>query len=196
MSKAVKSAVKSVGSAVKQVAGGIGKIAQGKVGEGFGDIGETAARVGLDTVTGGNKNKVDALSGGLMSAAEGAARGNTKDIARLGITAGATAVGGPMGGLSANAVFGAGGNVLQAGLAGLGGTPMAGVASLAGGVLGNVLNMNGPTATPQNITPTVNPSYVPGIPGTSNNNTTMMLMTGGGLIAVVMVLILTMRRGK
>lgn len=58
-------------------------------------------RSGLDVVTGGNKALVNDLTGGLMDSAEGAARGNSKDIIKTGLTGvgvvmGANAIGGLM----------------------------------------------------------------------------------------------------
>jgi hypothetical protein len=73
--------------------------------------------MGFDVATGGNKAQVDALSGGLLSSAELAARGNSKDIARVGVVAGATAAGGPSAGFAVNNVLSQGGNYLQAAMA-------------------------------------------------------------------------------
>ena len=97
----------------------VGKIATGNVTEGLGDLGQLAARTGLDVATGGNKKLVDGLSGGLMTSAEMAARGNSSDITRLGVTGAAGLAGGPMAAMAANNAFASGGNFLQAGFAGL-----------------------------------------------------------------------------
>lgn len=85
--KAVDNFGSAASKAVKSVGKGVEKVAQGKVSEGLGDIGQAAMRSGLDVATGGNKKLVDSLSGGLMTSAEGAARGNSKDIIKTGLTA-------------------------------------------------------------------------------------------------------------
>lgn len=118
MGFSLKKAFKSVTKPIATVVNSVGKIASGNVAEGLGDIGQAAVRTGLDTVTLGNKSTVDGLSGGLLTAGEQAARGNTKDIVRVGAVAGATVYGGPMAGMAVNSALAGGANILQAGMAG------------------------------------------------------------------------------
>lgn len=119
MGFSLKKAVKSVTKPVSKVTSAVGKIAQGKVAEGVGDITQTAARTGLDIATGGNKGQIDGISGGLLTSAENAARGNTGDASRVGLVGGATFFGGPLAGLAVNSVLANGGTLQDAGYAAL-----------------------------------------------------------------------------
>jgi hypothetical protein len=196
VSKHVKKVSSAVGSAVKSVSSGVSKIAQGKVAEGLGDIGQTAARAGLDTVTGGNKKIADQLSGGLLTSAEMAARGNTKDITRVGAVVGATVAGGPGAGMAVNGGFAAGG--FQGGLAaGLGGVGVPGAGLIAGAV-SNVVGSGGGSMAPSSAPMYQAPMYSPApvYQGTSGgiNNSTMIMGAAFAGVLLILVLFLGMRR--
>jgi hypothetical protein len=201
---AVSKAVKTVGNVTKPVTNGIGKIAQGKVAEGVGDITQTAARTGLDIATGGNKKIVDAYSGGFLTSAEQAARGNTKDAARLGLVGGAAVVGGPGAAYATNMALANGASPILAGASILGAGNFGGNMSLISDVgsfinsnkdlIGQVVDFgNKPKAAPQ-------PSYAPAAipqPIYQPDNTKMLLMAGGGFLGLILVLVLVLRsKGK
>lgn len=115
--KVATKATKAVSNPIKQIAAGTGKVIGGDVKGGLGDIGAAGTRMGLDIATAGNRKTADALSGGALTAAEGASRGNTADIARLAVTGGAAFVGGPAGGMAANQFFASGNLTTQNALA-------------------------------------------------------------------------------
>lgn len=202
--KVASKAVKSAGNVVKPVAKGVEKIAQGKIGEGVGDITSTAARVGLDIATGGNKDKVDALSGGLLSTAENAARGNTKDIGRLAVTAGAAYVGGPMAAMAVNQGFASGGGIEQAILTGVSnstGTDMDWL-NQATAILNNPTVSSLASSLIPRSKPETPPSYNPVISVPSpmadssggGMGTNTMLMIGGGVLAFVAILFFALKK--
>lgn len=186
----------AVSKSVKDVGKGVEKIGQGKVGEGLGDIGETYARTMLDTMTAGNKGKVDELTGGFMTSIEGMHRGNTKDIARVGLTAGAAYLGGGLAAFATNTALANGGDVLDGALAGAVG---------AGGTAGSVASiankfLNQPQASlpvsqaqsvaqPQTIVIPSQPNSSLGI----DNKTLMMI--GGGLMGFLLLIVL-IQKGK
>lgn len=204
MSKTVKKATKAVSSVAKSATGAVSKIAQGKVAEGLGDLGQTAARTGLDIATGGNKKIVDAYSGGLLTSAEQAARGNTSDATRVGIVGGATLVGGPMAGYTTNMVLARGGSPLEAGAAVLGAANLGGDMSILSDVgnfissnkdlIGQVVDFgNKPKAAPSAAAPVAIPQPILA----PQDNTKMYLLAGGGVLGLILVLVLVLRpRGK
>lgn len=190
-------AVKSVGNVTKPVTSAVGKIADGKISEGLGDIGQTGARMGLDIATAGNRDKADALTGGALTSAELAARGNSKDIARVGVTGAAAVVGGPAAAMAVNGVLAQGGNILQAGGAAFG------VPTQITDIAGNILHMNGPTASPSPvpIAPSEmnygsSNSYSGGssFGGGSSNNTLLIIGAAFGGLLLIIVLFLGMRK--
>lgn len=204
--KVASSAVKSVGSVASGIVNGVGKVAQGKVGEGLGDIGQTAARMGLDIVTVGNKSTVDKLTGGIMTTAEEAARGNSKDIVRLGATATAAVYGGPTAAMAANSVFAGGGNILQAGLAGvtnsqggemgwlddIGGflNNNPGLSQLANNAISGLIPKSAPKV--QTVAPAVQTIEIPG--SRQGMSTGMIVGIAGGALGLVLVLVLVLKR--
>lgn len=190
MGKAVKSVTKAASSAVSSIANGVGKVVSGDVSEGLGDIGQAAARVGLDTVTVGNKDKADALSGGLLTAAEGAARGNSEDIARVGATVAATAYGGPMGAMAVNSAFAAGGSVLDAGVSYLGGTGNTGLANVAN----MAKNLIEPPKSKAVAPPPSEAWYDFAAPTSGRSNTGIYIAVGVAVITLVLILIIKRRR--
>lgn len=185
--KATSSVTKAVSNAVKSVGGGVEKIAQGKVGEGLGDIGQAAARVGLDTVTGGNKNLVDGFSGGLLTSAEGAARGNTEDLTRIGVTGGAALAGGPAAAFAVNQGFSNGGGLQGALVSGIGFVGVPGAEFIANGVTNIVGGKSKvqPSGAPM-IEYAPEESYSPSAPKKSNS----MLLIGGAVVGVTLILLL------
>ncbi len=70
-----------------------------------------------DVATLGQRDQVNALTGGGLDAIKDASGGDSKSALRVGVTAGAFAAGGPMAAIAANSAFANGGNVGQAGLA-------------------------------------------------------------------------------
>lgn len=71
-----------------------------------------------NVLTLGQGKTIDAFTGGGFSSFQGAFRGNTKDIARVGLTAGAAALTGGSGAFLVNKAFASGASPLEAGLAG------------------------------------------------------------------------------
>lgn len=195
MGFSLKKIVKSVTNPVSSVVNGVGKIASGKISEGLGDIGQTVVRNGLDIATGGNKKLVDGLSGGLLTTAEQAARGNTGDIAKLGVVAGATVAGGPVAGLMANSVISQGGNVFQAGLAGFGGTELGAspLGQLASNSLTGLFNGNpkpAPVVQEQFVSPAI--SYAT----PKSSNTVLIVGIAGGVLVLVLAMFLFLRKRR
>ena len=203
MGKAVKSVTKAAGSAISTTVKAVGKIAEGKVSEGVGDLGETWTKASLDMATGGQRNTVDALTGGLTQSAIDASRGNTKDLIRVGAVAGATAVGGPAAAMAANAALSQGSNI--------GDIAKAGIAVASGGgtnvewlnSVGNILNnptVSNLTSGLFNKSPSPAPSAAPVImtaaaPSAGMSQSTMM-MIGGGVLAIVLVLVVAFKGKK
>lgn len=195
MGFSLKKIVKSVTKPVSSVVNGVGKIASGKISEGLGDIGQTAVRTGLDVATGGNKKLVDGLSGGLLTTAEQAARGNTGDLAKIGVVAGATIAGGPGAGLMANSVISQGGNVFQAGLAGFGGTELGAspLGQLASNSLTGLFNGNpkpAPVVQEQFVSPAI--SYAT----PKSSNTGLIVGIVGGVLVLVLAMFLFIRKRR
>lgn len=201
LKKAVKSVTKAVSAPIASVGKAVEKIAQGKVAEGLGDIGQTGLRTGLDTVTAGNKSLVDSYSGGLLTSAEQAARGNTKDATRVGVVGGATFFGGPMAGFAANNVFANGGNFAQAALAAGSGGEM-GFLSDINGFLGNnpalsqlannVISGLGPKSAPKVVqqAPAVQTVEV----ARKGMSMGAMIGIGAGVIAVALLAVVMLRK--
>lgn len=189
------SAKKAVSKATKTVTGSIKKISKGDIKGGIGDLSEGAATMGLDIATGGNKKLVDAYSGGLLSSAEGAARGNSTDLTRLGIVGGATVLGGPAAGFALNQVMARGGSEQEilTGLASAGGY---GGLATAIDYAGNAVSYsNKPSPAPAALRaqdPGI--SYAPS--GGGGSDTTKYLMIGGGAFAILISILffVSMRR--
>lgn len=198
MSKEIKKTYESVTRPVKSFGKGLGKVAQGKVSEGLGDIGQTAARVGLDVATGGNKDKVDALTGGLMSAAEKAARGNTKDITRVAATAGAVAVGGPAGGMAVNTAFARGGNVFDAASGFAGSQGFGDVARIADSVTGGNISRNSSLANQfaSQEAASSGPSSIIVPPTPMQKDNTLLIAGGFGGIALIITIFIFMKKSR
>lgn len=203
MGFSLKKIVKSVTKPVSNVVNGVGKIASGKISEGLGDIGQTAAGTGLDIVTGGNKKIADGLSGGLLTTAENAARGNTADIARLGVTGGAALAGGPGAALAANSAFANGGNILQAGFSGVLGSDTglgnflnnSALGNLASGALSGLINGKPkPVASVPDFYPQETSSaYSPSV---KNNNMPLILGIGALFVLLVVFMFFILKRRK
>lgn len=185
MGFSLKKVVKSVTKPLAKVTTAVGKIAQGKVAEGLGDIGQTAASTGLDIATGGNKKIADSLSGGLLTTAEQAARGNSGDIAKIGVVAGATVVGGPGAGMAANQILAQGGNALQAAM---GGASVAGVPGVD--LAGAVLNKLNPQKAPKMPgAPDVIEDYFPrDYSGESGGSSKYTMIVAGAAVLVVLLI--------
>lgn len=212
MSLSLKKITKAVTKPISKVVSAVGKIAQGNVAEGLGDIGQTAAGVGLDVATGGNKNTADALSGGLLTSAELAARGNSSDAARLGLVGGAAAIGGPGGAIAANSALANGGGPLSALFAASSGSQgggmdifsslngfLGGDSALSKLALSSLSGLAGGGSKPQPV-PVVNSSvdrtYVAPAPA-EPTDWKKWGMIGGGAFALILVLVLaTGRRGR
>lgn len=213
VSKAVKKATKAVSNPISQVTKSVEKIAQGKVSEGLGDLGQGAASMGLDIATGGNKKVVDQLSGGLLTSAELAARGNSKDIVRVGLTGGAALVGGAPAALMVNSAMAQGHSPLQAifsaGAQGLVGDNMkissvlSDIQSSTGINVGDVLtNLLGVKSDPQSSTGSkaVVQGSAPSSPviiqqpSGGGINTNVMMIAGAGLVGVVLLALLLKRK--
>lgn len=194
--KAAKKAYDSVRKPVKSIGKGLEKVAQGKVSEGFGDIGQTAARVGLDVATGGNKDKVDALTGGLMTAAEKAARGNSKDIVRVGATVGALAGGGPGGAMAVNSAFGQGGNVFDAASTFAGSQGFGDIARVADTVTGGAISRNSSLANQfsRQEAASSGPSSIIVPPQPIQKDNTLLIAGGIGGAALLITIILMQKR--
>jgi hypothetical protein len=92
--------VKNAGTLIKDPKKGLGNITDSYV----------------NTITLGQSGLVDQFTGGAVSSLKGAYRGNTKDIARVGITVGAAALTGGTGAFLANKAFASGQGPIQAGL--------------------------------------------------------------------------------
>lgn len=195
--KAVDNAMSAVSKSVKDVGKGIEKVGQGKIGEGLGDIGETYARTQLDLLTGGNKSKVDDLSGGLLTSYEGAMRGNTKDIARVGLTAGAAYLtGGVLAPMAVNMAMASGGDAVDGAIAGV----SSGIASSTGSsglgsVVKNVLNGITGKSEPSRGIASIDDSemmtsafYQESSTGNQDKN---LLYMGGGLFALLLIILVS-----
>jgi len=211
MGFSLKKAVKSVSKAVKKVSKSVTKpvesslknISKGNIGGAVGDLTSGAARMGLDVATGGNKNLVDSFSGGLLSSVESAARGNSKDIVRVGATGGATFFGGPAAGFAVNNVLSQGGNIAQAAMAaGSGGemnilSDVTGflssgnpLAQLANNAISNLTSS--PKSAPKvSSAPAVQTISVPSQSGMS---TGMMMGIGAAVVGLVLVFVLVFKR--
>ena len=197
-----KKVKKAVSKVTKPVAKAVEKIAQGKVAEGLGDIGQTGARMGLDIATGGNKDLVDGFSGGLLTSAENAARGNTKDIARVGVTGAATFAGGPTAGFAVNNVLSNGGSITQAALAAGSGGDMSFLSDVSG-FLGNnpgiaqlansALSGLGPKSAPKVVqsAPAIQTIEVPSARGMSMG---MMVGIGSAVIGAIVLILVVVKR--
>lgn len=189
----LKKLVKSVTAPVEKAVQSVGKIASGNVAEGLGDLGQLGAQTGLDIATGGNKKLVDGLSGGLLTTAEQAARGNTGDIAKIGVVAGATIAGGPSAGLMANSALSQGGNVFQAGLAGFGGTELGAspLGQLASNSLTGLFNGN---PKPAPVVQDQNALAVYSAP--QKSNTGLIIGIAGGVLVLVLAMFLFLRKRR
>lgn len=195
MGFSLKKLVKSVTAPVEKAVQSVGKIASGNIAEGLGDLGQLGAQTGLDIATGGNKKLVDGLSGGLLTTAEQAARGNTGDIAKLGVVAGATIAGGPGAGVMANSALAQGGNVFQAGLAGFGGTEFGAspLGQLASNSLTGLFNGNpkpAPFVQDQYMAPAI--SYAT----PQSSNTGLIVGIVGGVLVLVLAMFLFIRKRR
>lgn len=202
MGFSLKKVTKAVSKVVKPVAKAVEKVAQGKVGEGLGDIGQTGARMGLDIATGGNKNLVDGFSGGLLTSAENAARGNTKDIARVGVTGAASFAGGPTAGFAVNNILANGGSITQAALAAGSGGDMSFLSDVSG-FLGNnpgiaqlansALSGLGPKSAPKVVqsAPAIQTIEVPSSKGMTPN---IMIGVGLAVVSLIVVMLVVVKR--
>lgn len=201
LSDAWEKAKDTVTKPLEKVVNGVGKMASGDFKEGFGDITSTAANVGLDIVTGGNKGKVDALTGGLMTSAENAARGNLKDGIRVGATTGATIFGGPAAGMAVNTAFANGGNIIDAGKMYATSQGFGGVANIASNALDKTLGISGNLGIggPQVLTnvPSVSASpvqYTPSENPNKKDNTFLYIAMGGGFLMIILLIVLQRKK--
>lgn len=112
------SVVKSVSRAVKKASKSVSKTVS-KAAQGASNLSGTVASKTLDVATLGQKDLVNGLTGGAVTSLEGVYRGNSADIARLGATGAAFAVGGPAGAFAANNLLASGASLEQVGLAAL-----------------------------------------------------------------------------
>lgn len=198
LKKIVKSVTKPIEKAVQTVAA-IPKDPLGSISS----LAKQAANVGIDVATGGNKNLVDGLTGGLASSAVNAAGGDTKDIARIGVTGGAALVGGPGAAIAANQILASGGNPLQAAMAAAQGGDMGflggigdflnsnpGIQQLANNALSGIMPKSAPVV--QTVAPAVQTIEVPGKAAGMSQG--MMLGIGAGVLGLVLVLVLALKR--
>lgn len=201
-----KKAVKTVSNVAKPILKGAEKIVQGKVSEGVGDIAQTSARMGLDISTGGNRQLVNAYTGGLLDTAENAARGNTGDAAKLGVVGGATYLGGPLGFMAANSALANGGSAINAGAAGLlasqGGemdflnnilNPNTALGNLAGSYLNGLAN-NGAKPKPLVVESNATPAASQQLVAVAQPQWQKYALYGGGALALILVVSLVARR--
>ncbi len=156
----------------------------------------------LGVLTLGQGKTIDAFTGGGYSAARGSLRGNTKDIARIGMTVGAGVLTGGAGAFAVNKAFSSGANPLQAALAGAPatqGTEMSWLNDF-GTVLNNPIvsdlvssSKRKPSPPPAQQVIYVPPPAAP-ITAAAAMDKKTKLMIGGGVLALFMILIFGMKK--
>ena len=200
VSKVVK---KTTDSVSKPLVSSLKRLSKGDLKGGIGDLTSGATRIGLDIATGGNKKLVDGFSGGLLSSAEGARRGNLKDIVRTGVTATAAYFGGPMTAMAINQKFASGQKVQNIALDYAkenSGMDMSFLNQandfLSNPVVSSYLTNRSPKRPPKVPVPVIsvdNPMEDQNDKGISSK---MLLYFGGGAVVLFLIVFLIIRRKK
>lgn len=198
--KAIDNTVKAAVAVTNGINTGLSKVADGKISEGIGDIGQTGARMGLDIATGGNKSTVDALTGGTLSMAELAARGNTGDASKLAITGAAAYAGGPQAAMTTNALIQQNGlttsSLAQSGYSTLLGSNAMNIGNILGDIqnstgfnaaqtLSSLLGIKNDPSTASGVSVVPQQPQVIAMPSMGGDNSKLLLFGGLGIAALL-----------